>query len=169
MSERARTGLDAAAPQAARQVLQRACGSTQWIDRMMARRPFGSHDALLEAAREEWFALDEADWLEAFSHHPRIGDRASLEARFPQTHDLSSKEQSGIGLAGADVLEALAQANHDYFDRFGFIFIVCATGKSAAEMLALLLARLQNDRETELRNAAEEQSKITARRLKSSQ
>ena len=132
---------------------------------MMARRPFGSHDALLKAAREEWFALSEADWLEAFSHHPRIGDRAALEARFPQTHDMSSKEQSGIGIAGADVLQALAQANNDYFERFGFIFIVCATGKSAGEMLALLLSRLPNDRATELRIAAEEQSKITELRI----
>ena len=136
---------------------------------MMTRRPFGSQEALLAAARDEWFALPEEDWLEAFSHHPRIGDRASLEARFPQTHDLSANEQSGIGIAGADVLEALAKANNDYFDRFGFIFIVCATGKSAGEMLALLLSRLQNDRETELRIAAEEQAKITALRLSSSQ
>lgn len=132
---------------------------------MMARRPFGNEDALLNAAREEWFALAEADWLEAFSNHPRIGDRASLEARFPNTHDLSSNEQSGIGIAGADVLQALAKANNDYFDRFGFIFIVCATGKSAGEMLAMLLSRLQNDRDTELRAAAEEQAKITALRL----
>ena len=132
---------------------------------MMARRPFGSHDSLVTAARDEWFALAESDWLEAFSRHPRIGDRASLEARFPNTHDLSSKEQSGIGIAGADVLQALAKANTDYFDRFGFIFIVCATGKSAGEMLALLLSRLQNDRDSELKIAAEEQAKITELRL----
>ena len=146
-------------------MLARACGSSRWIDRMVSLRPFGSRDALLKAAREEWFALPESDWLEAFSHHPRIGDRAALEARFPQTHDLSSREQSGIGIAGADVLQALAQANTDYFDRFGFIFIVCATGKSAAEMLALLLSRLPNERATELRIAAEEQAKITELRL----
>jgi len=132
---------------------------------MMARRPFGRDAKMLTAARVEWFALSEADWLEAFSHHPRIGDRAALESKFPQTHDLSAKEQSGIGIAGADVLTALAQANTDYFNRFGFIFIVCATGKSAEEMLALLLSRLQNDRPTELRIAVEEQAKITALRL----
>jgi len=157
--------LDAAPPEAAREMLSRACGSTRWVDRMMARRPFGRDAKMLTAARVEWFALSEADWLEAFSHHPRIGDRAALEARFPQTHDLSAKEQSGIGIAGADVLTALAQANTDYFNRFGFIFIVCATGKSAEEMLALLLSRLQNDRPTELRIAVEEQAKITALRL----
>ena len=157
--------LDAAPPEAAREILSRACGSTRWVDRMMARRPFGRDAKMLTAARVEWFALSEPDWLEAFSHHPRIGDRAALESRFPQTHDLSAKEQSGIGIAGADVLTALAQANTDYFNRFGFIFIVCATGKSAEEMLALLLSRLQNDRPTELRIAAEEQAKITALRL----
>lgn len=148
-----------------RAFFMRACGSTRWVDRMMARRPFATDAKLLFAARNEWFGLTETDWLEAFSHHPRIGDRAALEARFPETHELSAKEQSGIGIAGADVLQALAQANNDYFDRFGFIFIVCATGKSAAEMLGLLLSRLQNDRATELRVAAEEQAKITALRL----
>ena len=154
------------APEAdVRAILFRACGSSRWVDRMMARRPFVTDAKLLFAARNEWFALTEADWLEAFSHHPPIGDRAALEARFPQTHDLSAKEQSGIGIAGADVLTALAQANTDYFNRFGFIFIVCASGKSAEEMLALLLSRLQNDRATELRIAAEEQWKITALRL----
>ena len=132
---------------------------------MLARRPFGSQDALLAAARDEWFALSEHDWLEAFSHHPRIGDRASLAARFPATHDLSAQEQSGVASASARVIDALADANQTYLDRFGFIFIVCATGKSAEEMLALLRARLPNDRATELRNAAEEQAKITALRL----
>jgi 2-oxo-4-hydroxy-4-carboxy-5-ureidoimidazoline decarboxylase len=157
--------LDAATDDAARAMLTRACGSSRWVDRMMARRPFGRDAKMLTAARVEWFALSEADWLEAFSHHPQIGDRAALEARFPQTHDLSAKEQSGIGIAGADVVTALAQANTDYFNRFGFIFIVCATGKSAEAMLALLLSRLQNDRVTELRIAVEEQAKITALRL----
>jgi len=157
--------LDAATDDVARAMLTRACGSTRWVDRMMARRPFGRDQKMLTAARVEWFALSESDWLEAFSHHPRIGDRAALEARFPKTHDLSAKEQSGISIAGADVLTALTQANTDYFNRFGFIFIVCATGKTAEEMLALLLSRLQNDRPTELRIAAEEQAKITALRL----
>lgn len=157
--------IDQAPQEAAQKILARACGSSRWVEHMMARRPFGSQDALLNAARDVWFDLTETDWLEAFSHHPRIGDRASLAARFPQTHDLSAKEQSGIGIAGADVLTALAQANTDYFERFGFIFIVSAAGKSAQEMLALLLSRLLNDRAIELRIAAEEQAKITALRL----
>jgi 2-oxo-4-hydroxy-4-carboxy-5-ureidoimidazoline decarboxylase len=159
------SAIDTAEPDAARALLARACGSSRWVDRMMARRPFGREAKLLFAARNEWFGLTEADWLEAFSQHPRIGDRASLAARFPATHDLSAKEQSGVGAAQEDVLTALAEANDRYFDRFGFIFIVCATGKSAEEMLQLLRDRLPNDRATELRVAAEEQAKITALRL----
>ena len=147
-------------------MLLRACGSTRWVDRMMARRPFGNDARLLFAARNEWFGLTEADWLEAFSHHPKIGDRAALAERFPATHDLSAKEQAGVGGAGADVITALAEANDLYEQRFGFIFIVCATGKTAEEMLQLLRDRLPNDRATELRVAAEEQAKITALRLR---
>ena len=146
-------------------MLRRACGSSEWVDRMMLRRPFGSDAALKQAAREEWFALGEEHWLEAFWHHPQIGDRASLEERFPMTHDLSEQEQAGVATARAEVLDALARDNAVYHDRFGFIFIVCATGKSAEEMLKLLRDRLHNDRATELRNAAEEQAKITALRL----
>ena len=157
--------LDTATDADARALLARACGSSRWVDRMMERRPFGNDARLLRTARIEWFGLTEADWLEAFSHHPQIGDRASLLARFPATHDLSAKEQVGIDHAQNDVLSALAEANATYLDRFGFIFIVCATGKTADEMLALLRARLPNSRATELRIAAEEQAKITALRL----
>jgi 2-oxo-4-hydroxy-4-carboxy-5-ureidoimidazoline decarboxylase len=157
--------INAASPEAAREILSRACGSTRWVDRMMQRRPFGNDARLLSAARIEWFGLMEQDWLEAFSHHPQIGDRASLAPRFPATHDLSASEQSGVTGAGDDVIDALAEANSAYRDRFGFIFIVCATGKSAEEMLRMLRDRLSNDRATELRIAAEEQAKITALRL----
>jgi 2-oxo-4-hydroxy-4-carboxy-5-ureidoimidazoline decarboxylase len=157
--------INAASPEAAREILSRACGSSRWVDRMMLRRPFGNDARLLSAARIEWFGLVESDWLEAFSHHPKIGDRASLEARFPATHDLSTKEQAGVAAARADTIDALAQGNDAYSTRFGFIFIVCATGKTAEEMLELLRGRLSNDRATELRIAADEQAKITALRL----
>lgn len=157
--------IDTTQPDVARAILSRACGSTRWVDRMMARRPFGGDAKLLSVARVEWFGLTEADWLEAFSNHPRIGDRASLEARFPATHDLSSNEQASLGGANADVIAALAEANERYVERFGFMFIVCATGKAAGEMLALLRDRLNNARASELRIAAEEQSRITALRL----
>ena len=165
MSGRARAGIDGGTPEEARAILSRACGSARWVDRMMQRRPFVTDARLFFAARNEWFGLSEADWLEAFSHHPQIGDRAALEARFPATHELSSKEQAALGAAGADVIDALADANARYLERFGFIFIVCATGKSAEEMLGLLRDRLKNDRGPELRIAAEEQAKITALRL----
>jgi 2-oxo-4-hydroxy-4-carboxy-5-ureidoimidazoline decarboxylase len=160
--------INAATPEAAREILFRACGSTRWVDRMMQRRPFGSDTRLLSAARIEWFGLSESDWLEAFSHHPRIGDRAALDGRFPKTHELSSKEQAGVGAAHDETLAALADGNAAYFEKFGFIFIVCATGKSAEEMLSLLRERLPHDRATELRVAAEEQAKITALRLSTS-
>ncbi|HEX8030134.1 MAG TPA: 2-oxo-4-hydroxy-4-carboxy-5-ureidoimidazoline decarboxylase [Vicinamibacterales bacterium] len=157
--------IDNASPEVAREILLRACGASRWVERMMGRRPFGREAKLLSVARIEWFGLTEPDWLEAFSHHPQIGDRASLAARFPATHDLSAKEQSSVRGANADVIDALANANALYLERFGFIFIVCATGKSAEEMLQLLRDRLPNDRATELRVAAEEQAKITALRL----
>ena len=157
--------INTASPEAAREILMRACGSTRWVERMMQRRPFGNDARLLFAARNEWFGLTEADWLEAFAHHPRIGDRASLDARFPATHDLSAKEQARVGGASAEVIAALGEANERYFNRFGFIFIVCATGKTAEEMLGLLRERLTNERGAELRLAAEEQARITALRL----
>jgi 2-oxo-4-hydroxy-4-carboxy-5-ureidoimidazoline decarboxylase len=157
--------IDNSQPEVAKEILRRANGSSRWIDLMMARRPFGSADALQSLARSEFLSLGEDDWLEAFAHHPKIGDRASLEKRFPATHDLSSKEQAGVGSARTDVIDALSEANETYLERFGFIFIVCATGKSAQEMLKMLRDRLSNDRATELRIAAEEQCKITALRL----
>jgi 2-oxo-4-hydroxy-4-carboxy-5-ureidoimidazoline decarboxylase len=158
--------INDARPEVAQEMLRRANGSSRWVSLMLARRPFASADDLQLLARSEWFALGEEDWLEAFSQHPKIGDRASLEKRFPSTHDLSATEQSGVGSARADVIDDLAAANEIYLERFGFIFIVCATGKSAEEMLKMLRDRLSNDRATELRTAAEEQAKITALRLR---
>jgi len=135
---------------------------------MLALRPFGATDVLLSAARREWFALTPEDWKEAFAHHPKIGDREALRARFPVTHHFSEREQAGMGTAPDpdQIIEALAQGNAAFERRFGYIFIVCATGKSAKEMLDLLTARLQNDPVTEVRIAAEEQAKITELRLK---
>jgi 2-oxo-4-hydroxy-4-carboxy-5-ureidoimidazoline decarboxylase len=157
--------LDAAADADVRAFLTTCCGARRWVERMMARRPFGSDDRLLAAAREDWFALAPDDWREAFSHHPRIGDRESLRARFPQTAHLSTAEQEGVAGATDATLDALAEGNRQYAEKFGFIFIVCATGKSADEMLALLQQRLGNDPDSELRVAAEAQARITALRL----
>lgn len=146
-------------------MLAACCGASRWVERMLGRRPFGSKQSLLQAARDEWFALTPTDWREAFSHHPRIGDREALRARFPATAHLSEREQAGVNGAGHDVLDALAHANHAYEDRFGHVFIVCATGKTAEEMLALLRERLQNDPAGDIRVAAAEQAKITEIRL----
>ena len=157
--------IDEASPPDARAILYAACGSTRWIDRMLALRPFGGRDALLTAARREWTALTPDDWREAFSHHPQIGDVEPLRARFPSTHHLSTSEQAGVVGATDDILSALAAANREYLDRFGYIFIVCASGKTAEEMLGLLRERLPNSADAEIQIAGEEQARITALRL----
>jgi 2-oxo-4-hydroxy-4-carboxy-5-ureidoimidazoline decarboxylase len=133
---------------------------------MMQRRPFGSLETLLAVAKDVWFSLTPADWQEAFADHPRIGDREALKKRFPETRHLAAREQSGVDVAGHDVLEALAAGNERYEKKHGYIFIVCATGLSAEEMLERLEARLDNDPWTELRLAADEQAKITEIRLR---
>ena len=157
--------LDEADDETARALLQSCCGSRRWVDGMLARRPFGNRSTLQAVARAVWDALGDADWREAFSHHPKIGDRASLERRFPATRHLSEHEQKSVDSAPADILTAFAEANQIYEERFGYIFIVRATGRSAKEMLALLSARLENDPQTEMRTAAAQQAEITALRL----
>ena len=157
--------LDLAAPDEARDLLRSCCGASAWVERMMGRRPFASHDALMATARDEWFGLQRSDWLEAFGHHPKIGDRDSLRQRFARTAHLSEREQAGVDGASEDVLEALAAGNREYERRFGYIFIVCASGKSADGMLQLLRERLPNSPEVEIVIAAAEQAKITELRL----
>ncbi len=142
------------------------CGSRRWAEVMSSGRPYGDEPALRAAAERAFAALSREDWLEAFSCHPRIGDRGSLAERFPQTAEWSESEQGGVADVGEDVLDALLAANRDYEARFGYIFIVCATGKSAAEMLTLLRERLSHEPEAELEIAAAEQRKITAIRLR---
>jgi 2-oxo-4-hydroxy-4-carboxy-5-ureidoimidazoline decarboxylase len=157
--------LDRASDDEARALLRQCCGATRWIERMVGRRPFASNDALLAAAREEWFGLDRADWLEAFADHPRIGDRESLRQRFADTAHLAEREQAGVTGAAHNTLDALAAGNREYEQKFGYIFIVFATGKSAGEMHALLRERLGNLPDTEVKIAAAEQAKITRQRL----
>ncbi|HUE87842.1 MAG TPA: 2-oxo-4-hydroxy-4-carboxy-5-ureidoimidazoline decarboxylase [Vicinamibacterales bacterium] len=158
--------LDAASEDDAREFFLSCCGSGAWVARMLAHRPFGSDEQLHAMARQEWFALTPDDWREAFAQHPKIGDRDALRARFPATADLSAEEQRGVSDASGDTLDALADANRAYEETFGYIFIVCATGKNAEEMLALLHERLHNDPQTELLIAAGEQAKITELRLR---
>jgi 2-oxo-4-hydroxy-4-carboxy-5-ureidoimidazoline decarboxylase len=157
--------LDEADDATARELLTACCGSSRWVDAMLARRPFRDRETLCETARREWFALTPADWREAFSHHPKIGDRESLRRRFPATRHLSAREQAGVEGAADEVLDALAEANGAYERRFGYIFIVCATGRSADEMLRLLQERLRHDPDLEIRVAAGEQARITEIRL----
>jgi OHCU decarboxylase len=133
------------------------CGSRAWVRRMSEAGPFRDTEHLLETADRIWWSLTPADWLEAFAAHPRIGEKSGSR--------WSQQEQSGAAAAQAPVLAELAEVNREYEQRFGHIFIVCATGKTAEEMLGLLRARLGNDPETEIKVAAEEQRKITRLRL----
>ena len=132
---------------------------------MMERRPFRDREQLLTAARDVWFSLGADDWREAFTHHPKIGDRESLRRRFGATADLSEQEQSGVTGASEEVLAALAGGNHAYEEKFGYIFIVCASGLTAEQMLGMLTERLHHVPEDEIRIAAAEQAKITELRL----
>lgn len=149
----------------ARAALERCCGSSRWVSAMLAERPFGSDQRVFEAARENWDRLTPTDWLEAFAHHPRIGDRAA-DAVQTHTADLSQREQSGMQHAQAGVRAALAEGNIAYEERFGHVFLICATGRTPDELLVALQTRLTNDPETELRIAADEQARITELRLK---
>lgn len=157
--------LNAADDQAARAMLGRCCGATRWVEGMLARRPYADAAGLLAAADEVWWRLGPDDWREAFTHHPRIGDVEKLRERFAATATWSEGEQAGVADADEAVLRGLAQGNRDYEARYGWIFLVCATGKSAAEMLASLTARMDNEPEAELRIAADEQARITRLRL----
>ena len=147
------------------QLLRQCCVSTRWIERMEQARPFTDLEQLQHSADQIWQQLAMPDYLEAFEGHPKIGDIDSLKAKYAWTKALASGEQSGAAQASEAVLQALAEGNEAYEKRFGFIFIVCASGKSAEEMLQLLQQRLDNDLETELKIAAAEQAKITRLRL----
>ena len=157
--------LDAMPESLAKKLLADCCGASQWVSGMLARRPFGSRAAVLSAADEIWRPLGPADWCEAFSHHPRIGERESAMPQSERGSAWAAGEQSGVVQARDDVRAELAAANREYEQRFGYIFIVFATGKSAEEMLALARERLRNDPDVELTIAGEEQRKITRLRL----
>ena len=143
----------------------KCCGSTRWALAMSEARPFEAVDDVLARADRIWWSLSEADWLEAFRAHPKIGEKKAATAQSAEAQKWSAQEQSGVAQAPASTISELAERNREYEDRFGFIFIVCASGKSSKEMLAIINERIRNDAETELRKAATEQSKITRLRL----
>jgi len=145
--------------------LLKCCGSRRWVSETTAGRPFETLDKLLSQADRIWWSLSEADWLEAFRAHPKIGEKKAATAQSAEAQKWSAQEQSGVAQAPASTISELAERNREYEDRFGFIFIVCASGKSSKEMLAIINERIRNDAETELRTAAKEQSKITRLRL----
>jgi len=157
--------LNALSVDRASDAFRACCGATRWVAAMTNRRPFFSRDAVLQAADDEWNALGESDWLEAFSHHPRIGESRSSAGGSAAARGWSASEQAAVSAAAEDTRIGLARLNHEYERRFGFIYIVCATGRSAEELLALARQRMGNDRDAELRVAAEEQRKITRLRL----
>lgn len=140
------------------------CGAKRWAASMVEQRPFAGIVELSEAADRTWSEMQEADWLEAFACHPRIGERKAAYAT-AQSAAWSRQEQSSAASASEKILTELAEGNALYEERFGFTYIVCATGKSAEEMLAILERRLASDRDTELREAAEQQRQILQIRL----
>ncbi len=141
--------------------LMSCCGSAKWVSVLMKEFPFVSEKSLVEKAVAAWYTVcSKEDWLEAFSHHPEIGDVKSL------TEKLAGKEQAAVAVASKETIAALAGVNTSYKNKFGFIFIVCATGKSADEMLLMMAERLKNTRTEELSIAMGEQLKITLIRFK---
>ena len=148
----------------ARDVMLSCCGAKRWAKAMVALRPIASIAQLSEEADRLWATMDEADWLEAFACHPRIGERKAAHATAASSA-WSQQEQAAVATAVDRTLTALAEGNAAYEERFGFTYIVCATGKSAEEMLAILKRRLNNSRDAELLEAAEQQRQIMQIRL----
>lgn len=152
-------------PDEAVAALLSCCAAERWATTVAAMRPFDAPEALFAAADAVWATTQETDWMQAFRAHPRIGERKPAHAS-GQSTAWSQQEQSSAASAQAKVLADLAEGNARYEELFGFTYIVCATGKSADEMLAILKRRLSSDRETELREAAEQQRQITQIRLR---
>lgn len=145
-------------------LLNQCCGSQKWVDKMIGLPPAEDLIDLFEEAEEMWYQCNEDDWKEAFTHHPMIGDIDSLRKKF-SADQFAGKEQASINESSEKTLQALAEGNQLYLQKFGYIFIVFATGKSAEEMLDTLHLRLNNNPEEEIKIAMEEQNKITQLRL----
>lgn len=152
-------------PERAARLLSDCCGASRWVSAMVARRPFGSVARLLAAADDVWRSLGPDDWREAFSHHPRIGEQRSAAQQSERGATWAAGEQAGVGGAPDSTRDAIARANREYEQRFGHIYIVCASGRAAEDLLADLTSRLRNSAEAELPIAAEQQRMITRLRL----
>lgn len=150
----------------ARKELLKCCGARRWVEAVEQNRPYRDFDELTARANEVWWSLAENDWLEAFRSHPKIGEKKTAQPLAAQSQQWSAQEQRGVQDATPDAVDKLAELNREYEEKFGFIFIVCATGKSSGEILALLEERLQNERAAELPIAAAEQARITELRLR---
>ena len=153
------------ANEAAQELLQ-CCGSKRWAKEVANARPYPTLEALLTTAHDIWWSLDPSDWLEAFRSHPKIGEKKAADKVSAQSQQWSGQEQSGVSEASHETVSTLATLNEAYEQKFGYIFIICATGKSSGEMLSALRERLEHDVPSELPIAAAEQSKITELRLK---
>lgn len=140
-------------------LLRQVCGSTNWINKMIEAPPAEDLVDMMEIAEEQWYACKQDDWLEAFTHHPKIGGLSSLRNQFTES------EQASAQNASEAILQQLAAANEAYEKKFGYIFIISATGKSAEEVLTQLNTRLQNNPDTEINNAMDEQLKIIKLRI----
>ena len=158
--------LNQARQATAESALLSCCGSRRWAQKMAEARPFADVAALLNQAGQIWENLETENWLEAFAAHPKIGAKKAVPHQSAQSAEWSQGEQSGTNTATDSVRAELEEANRLYEEKFGFIFIVCATGKSAEEMFEICRQRLNNDADTEIRVAADEQRKITEIRLK---
>lgn len=158
--------LNALSPGQAEADLLTCCGSREWAWRMAAMRPFRTEPILLDAADEVWWSLRREDWLEAFRSHPRIGEKKAEAGQTAREQGWSRGEQAGMDSAEDATRRALADGNRAYEERFGHIYLVCASGRTADELLAILQARLHNPPEREIIVAAEEQAMITRLRLK---
>ena len=146
--------------------LLQCCGSKRWANDVAQSRPYPNLETLIAKANDVWWSLQQDDWLEAFRSHPKIGEKKAADPVFDRSRQWSGQEQAGIKEASRETVDALAALNWGYEQKFGFIFIICATGKTSDEMLSALKQRLENDAATELPTAAAEQSKITELRLK---
>ena len=157
--------LNALKSEAAHLAFLQCCTANTWVERMVNAMPFSSVETLVSQADINWQGLTQADYLQAFEGHPKIGDVSSLREKYRSTEKIAAGEQSGVNTATEATLSQLKQMNDDYQEKFGFIFIVCATGKTASQMLEILVKRFVNNRSEEIINAAEEQRKILQIRI----